>query len=116
MLPDGIKPIYAVTSNHCLLDNSVPKLIGRTYPSKRYLSDYSVILQQVVEFDYGNKKISDIFFFENNRLTYSSISLNTEAFLLDCYRELQGDKKTSPGDLISTIVEKYTITKMGLLD
>jgi hypothetical protein len=115
MLPDGIKPIYAVTNNHCLLDNSVPKLIGRTYPSKRYLSDNSVVLQQVVEFNYGGDT-PDLFLFENNLLVYSSISLNTEAFLLDCYRELQKNKKTSLGGLISAIVEKYTITKMGLLD
>jgi hypothetical protein len=115
MLPDGIKPIYAVTNNHCLLDNSVPKLIGRTYPSKRYLSDDSVILQQVVEFNYGGVT-PDLFIFVDDLLAYTSISLNTEAFLLDCYRELQVNKKMSPGGLISTIVEKYTLTKMGLLD
>ena len=115
MLPDGIRPIYAVINKHCLLDNSLPKLIGRTYHSKCNLRDGSVALQDVVEFNYGDK-IPDLFFFEDDLLVYSSISLNTEAFMLDCYQELIKDKKCSSMDYISLITEKYTLTMMGLLD
>ncbi len=116
MLPDGIRPIYAVAGNHCLLQNNKPKLIGRTYHSKSYLSDDSLILQDVVEFHYGNKNITDLFFFEDNLLVYSSISLHTEAFMLDCYKELTKDKKVSPMAFISIVNERYILTKMGLLD
>jgi hypothetical protein len=116
MLPDGIRQIYSVTNKYCLLDNSLPKLIGRTYHSKRYLTDGSVSLQDVIEFNFGDKNNPDIFFFEDGLLVYSSISLHREAFMLDCYQELIQSKKVSPVAFISLVTERYTLTMMGFLD
>ena len=116
MLPDGIRPIYAVSGNHFLLLDNKPKLIGRIYHGKRYLSDGSVVLQDVIEFNYGDKNSPDYFFFEDDLLAYHSISLHTEAFLFDCYQELLQTKKVSPEAFISLVTERYTLTMMGFLD
>ncbi len=113
MLPDGIQPIYAVTNTHYLLDNSRPKLIGKTYHGKRYLSDGSVSLQDVVEFNFGDFRIADLFFFENDQLIFHSISLYTEAFITNYYNELLEQKKISPQSLISLVTQKYTLHEMG---
>lgn len=112
-MPDGIQPIYAIADNHILLDDGKPKLIGKTYHSKRYLPCDSICLQDVVEFNYGDSRISDIFFFEDGILTYHSISLYTESFISDCYVNVLDTKKTSPEALIKLITQKYTLKQMG---
>ena len=112
-MSDGIQPIYAIADNHYLLQDNKPKLIGRTYNSKRYLPSDSICLQVVVEFHFGDSKISDLFFFENDLLVFHSISLFTESFITDCYIDVLEAKKTSPEALISLITQKYTLKKLG---
>ena len=113
MLPDGIQPIYAIAGNHILLADGKPKLIGKAYQGKRYLSDGSLAFQDVVEFNFGNRNITDLFFYENDLLIFHSISLYTEAFIINYYNESLEQKKTSPQSLISLVTQKYTLHEMG---
>ncbi len=112
-MPDGIQRIYAIADNHYLLQDNKPKVIGRTYHSKRYLPGDYICLQDVVEFHFGDSRISDLFFFEDGLLKFHSISLYTESFITDCYIDVIESKKTSPEALISLIAEKYTLKQMG---
>lgn len=113
MLPDGIQLLYATADNHTLLDNGKAKLIGRVYNSKRYLPDGSVSLLEAVEFNFGDPRISDLFYFENDQIISHSISLYTEAYLTDRYSELLLVKEIAPERFISEITGLYTFKAMG---
>jgi hypothetical protein len=112
-MEDGIKKLYAKSGSHILIDNNAPVIIGKAYQTKRYMFDETIVFQEVVEFNYGNSSVSDSFFFEDNQLVYYSISLLSEPFVLNCYRELLKAAKVSPEVLISFVTEKYTLKQMG---
>lgn len=115
-MEDGIKLLYATAENHTLLYNGKAKLIGQTYNAKQYLSDGSVSLLQVVEFNYGDPKIRDLFFFENDQIVFHSISLHTEAYLTDRYSEMLQVGKVAPEQFISKITGLYTFKRLGFMD
>ena len=112
-LPDGTTLLYTKTKDYRLLDQGSLKLIGEVYHAKRMKKDGSIEIQKVVKFHYGNKNINDMFFFEDNRIVFHSISLHTEAFLTDRYDELLQGEIMSPARFIGEITELYTQKKMG---
>lgn len=72
--------IFAAYANHSLVQNGSIKKIGYITQGKRYNKIGQCIIPDQVIFHFGTNE-NDLFYFENNTLSYSSVSLNREHYI-----------------------------------
>jgi len=108
-IPAGGKILYAETKNgYTLLSYGHVKAIGLATYSKRIQPDNSVKTQIRIQFHYGEPNTFDLFLFEDDRLSFNSISLHTPACIADRYQELINGGVIASEQFIAQISEFYT--------
>lgn len=104
--------IFAKIESHALLKNGIIPVIGSVSECKRYKWDGSCESQIRIEFVFDKKNSSDIFLFENNTLVFHSISINTDTFITELYKELLEIEIIAPNQFIDKITEGYVLNEL----
>jgi len=109
--------IYAQTDIFTLLRNGKAALIGSCSElGKRYKNDGTCEGIKCVTFDFEDDGNEDKFFFEDDTLVYYFISLERKSWLVSLLRDCTKLKNLTHEMFILSVVEKYTLIKMGFMD
>ncbi|MCW3083516.1 MAG: hypothetical protein JWP12_882 [Bacteroidetes bacterium] len=106
--------IIARSGNHALLEGGRVPTIGYEVGRLRYTGDGCIVLIEIC-FHYGTDR-RDLFFFEEKKLTYQSVSIRTAEweYITDVYSECaRMRKKITPEEFIEMVCEEYVFTQLG---
>lgn len=108
----GRTDIRAISDNHALLMNNEAPIIGYIKNKKRFEGDGKVVALTEVCFHYDTEH-SDFFYFEDMKMVYQAISIETLQYLTEKYKECILQEKISPEKFIEELVDTYVFTKLG---
>lgn len=103
--------IRAISGNHALLRNNEAPVIGY-FDERRIVRDGNDVVLTEVCFHYGTKHL-DLFHFEDVKIVYHKISVETSKYLIDGYRECILKEEVTPEQFISEVVDTYVFTELG---
>ena len=90
-----------------LMDGKV-KPIGYTHDlGMRYYKNNKNCQINLVEFDYDNNGIKDLFFFSDNKLEYFFVDPRREQFIKNIYSEITNHKDVKMNTVIDVVVYGY---------
>lgn len=104
--------IYAKSEIHVLLFEGKIKVIGAITEGIKFDNQGKLITIKKMELHYGTS-YADVFYFENDHLAYSDLSLHTANFIIEIYKRLISNGKTSSNQFIEGLLEIYVFKEMG---
>ena len=107
--------LKARCGNNGLLEDSQIQEIGKVVKGKKYNREGVLIETSKVCFHYGYDMM-DVFYFENDKFTYSDLSDKTPSYLLEIYKNLAMMEKVNQEILISKITCEYVFIELGFGD
>ncbi len=104
--------IYAKSGIHVLLFEGKIKMIGSITEHRKLDKQGKLMTIQKMEFHCGTA-YADVFYFENDHLVYSDISLQTAGFIIAIYKHLISNEKISSHQFIEGFLAEYVFIEMG---
>lgn len=109
-----MKEIYAISHPNVVLDNNKPKRIGSISDySHFYSADRRTINYTKIELDYEQNGVLDEFFFEKDKLVFSSVSNQREKYMKVVYRDFVAREELTLEQFLTAIKEAYVFYALG---
>ena len=111
---NNMREIYAISGIHCVIDSNQPRRIGSISDySHFYNSSGQTVSITKVTLDFDRNGATDEFFFENDKLAFSSVSNQREKYMRVDYRDFVAKEKLTLEQFITAIKEAYVFYTMG---